>query len=723
MNIEEEIKNAQYDPTMEKILGIIERKTNNNSHNYFRVVISFYLAQVASSMRCKIKGKVNNNVPVNMYACGLMQSGAGKGHSQDILESQVVNKFRNTFMNSTMPHVAKTSLEKLATQKSIVTGMPVDECLKALTAEYMDYGNFPYAFDSATGPAFKQVRAKAQLAKIGALSFICDEIGSNILANPELLAIGLEVFDLGKTKNKLTKDSANSKRAESREDPVPTNMLWFGTPAKLLNSGKEEDEFYSQLQAGYARRLFYGEGIKQNKKFKSGKEFREDLLKGNSDKTLQDLSDSLGILSNLQYYDKTLLLGDAEEELLYDYQLYCEQRAESLSDEATEALSKAELSTRHWKALKLAGAYAFCEKSNTVERRHLLAAFKLAEDSGQSFRKIMYRDPDFVKLAKYISKAGKPLTYAALAEVLPFFKDKQKQATEYLITLASAWGYDNGIAIKSFEINKIPFLEGQRLEETNLDKIIISTSNDISNNYQNQEIPWTKINRLGKANGLHWCTHHFMPDTAHPELGNHRSQKYVIPAFNLLALDIDGNCSIESAQEILKNYTYCIYTTKSHTEATPRFRIILPMKYKLFLNKDDYSIFMQNIFDTLPFVGIDAQTKDIARKWLTNDGQVFMNKGELFDPRPFIPDTAQDRERKEKIKQYGDIDNITRWFLERIKEGNRNCQLFRYGMMLKDQGYDINEVESRILGLNAKLDKPLDINEIHTTIIQSISVK
>ena len=34
MNIEEEIKNAQYDPTMEKILGIIERKTNNNSHNY-----------------------------------------------------------------------------------------------------------------------------------------------------------------------------------------------------------------------------------------------------------------------------------------------------------------------------------------------------------------------------------------------------------------------------------------------------------------------------------------------------------------------------------------------------------------------------------------------------------------------------------------------------------------------------------------------------------------
>ena len=720
--LEDDIKNASYNPLMERILEVIENKTGNKSDNYFRIVISFYLTQLASNMRCKIKGTIYNNVPINMYACTLMPSGSGKGHSQNILEDQVVNQFRSAFMNATLPQITNMNLDKLAQNKSIITGFPVEECLKELTKECIEYGNFPYAFDSATGPAFKQVRAKAQLCGAGSLTFICDEIGSNILANPELLAIGLEVFDVGKTKNKLTKDSANNKRTESREDPVPTNMLWFGTPAKLLNSSKEEDEFYSQLQAGYARRMFYGEGNKTSTKYKSGKELRDSLIACNADQTLQDISDELGVLAGLQFYGKTLLLGEQEEELVLDYKLWCEERAENLADEATEALRKSELSTRFWKALKLAGAYAFIDKSNLIEKKHLLSAFKLAEDSGKAFERIMYRDPDFVKLAKFVSKAGKPLTYAVLAETLPFFKSNNKGAVEYLITLASAWGYDNGIAIKSFEVNKVPFLEGQRLEETNLEKIILSVSQDVAHNYDNQVIPWSKINRLGSVDGLHWCTHHFMADTTHPEYGNHRSQKYVIPEFNLLVLDIDGNCSIDSAKEILKNYTYCMYTTKRHTDEKPRFRIILPMKYKMYLNKEDYSLFMQNIFDSLPFSGMDEQTKDIARKWLTNKGTVYMNTGELFDPRPYIPNTSQDKDRREKFKKYGDIDNVTRWFLERTQSGNRNNNLYRYGMMLKDQGYALDEIENHIINLNSKLDKPLDITELHNTVINSISV-
>ena len=45
----------------------------------------------------------------------------------------------------------------------------------------------PYSFDSGTSAAFKQVRTKAQMAGIGALSFICDELGSGFAR------LGLEV--------------------------------------------------------------------------------------------------------------------------------------------------------------------------------------------------------------------------------------------------------------------------------------------------------------------------------------------------------------------------------------------------------------------------------------------------------------------------------------------------------------------------------------------------
>ena len=66
-DLQEEIKKASYFPLVEDIVNIIEKKTGNNSHTYFRVVTSFFLAQIASCMRCQIKGETFDNVPVNIF--------------------------------------------------------------------------------------------------------------------------------------------------------------------------------------------------------------------------------------------------------------------------------------------------------------------------------------------------------------------------------------------------------------------------------------------------------------------------------------------------------------------------------------------------------------------------------------------------------------------------------------------------------------------------------
>ena len=62
MTLEEEVNNASYNPIQEQLLHIIEKKTSNESDNYFRIVISFYLTQIASSMRAYINGKVFKNI-------------------------------------------------------------------------------------------------------------------------------------------------------------------------------------------------------------------------------------------------------------------------------------------------------------------------------------------------------------------------------------------------------------------------------------------------------------------------------------------------------------------------------------------------------------------------------------------------------------------------------------------------------------------------------------
>jgi hypothetical protein len=165
-----------------------------------------------------------------------------------------------------------------------------------------------------------------------------------------------------------------------------------------------------------------------------------------------------------------------------------------------------------------------------------------------------------------------------------------------------------------------------------------------------------------------------------------------------------------------------IYTTKSHTAANHCFRIVLPMKYKLYLNAEDYSAFMKNIYEELPFT-LDEQTKDIARKWLTNNGTVITNTGELFDPRMYIPNTSKNQDRQENYKKYGDTDAVTRWFLQKIQPGNRNAMLFKYGMLLKDQKKGIDEIKSKVLDLNSKLKNPLSLAELTKTVFTSIEAK
>ena len=720
--IEDDIKRSGYFPLQEQLLRIIEKKTGNDSHSYFRIVISFYLAQIASCMRARIQGMLFKDIPVNMYACTLMPSGSGKGISQTVLEDSVVDQFRRKFMEDIAPMAADAHIDKMVESRSLSSNLDPEQIRAQLQEEYKSYGSMPYSFDSGTGPAFKQARAKMQMANCGALSFICDEIGSNIINNEEIISICLEVFDMGKTKNKLTKDTAQNKRVQDREMGVPTNMLWFGTPSKLLNGGKEEDFFYNYLQAGMSRRLFFGEGIKKPSKYKTGKEKRDALLAEKPDDILKSISDKLKGLAVLTRLNNDIALLDAEEELVCDYQIWCEQRAELIEKQTggvNEEVRLAELKNRYFKALKLAGAYAFIDESDVITKQHLLQAIKLTEDSGEAFIRILHRDPVYVRLAKYVAANPRPLNYADLSEALPFFKGSKSQLND-LISMATSWAYNNSIIIKSYNRGDVEFLQGQKLEETKLDEMIFSISSDLTYHYDNLIKPWDKLTVLGQNNGLNWCVHHFLPDMSKPSLGNYRAKEFATPAFNLLVLDVDGTCTLESAKDILKDYTYMIYTTKRHTAEANRFRVVLPLKYKLFLNPEDYKEFMTNVFESLPF-DIDDQAKDIARKWLTNNGQVFTNSGELFDPRPFIPESEQDKERKKEMKKWGNLDNIARWFLKNTKSGNRNNNLFRYGIMLRDRGLSFDDIKDTVIQLNSKLIAPLEIDELENTVFNSIS--
>ncbi len=442
-----DLSKAKFHPTTEKIVNILVKKTQNNNPAFFRVLLTYHVARIASMMRVIIRTHDRGDIPVNAYAINLSSSGTGKTYSNNIIEEQIIHKFRETFLNSTFPLQAEINIPIIAAARvkkrpDVDLDAMIEECRK----EFAALGPLAFSFDSGTSPAVKQMRQKLLMANIGSINLEIDEIGSNLLNQSEVLNTFLELFDVGKVKSKLTKNTKDNTRHEDIEGKTPANMMLYGTPSKLLNGSKTEDEFYSMLEAGYARRCFFGFSKLTNKLTDFTAEQLYDMLTDNtSDSFLDKFADRLAALADSANFNTKIEMTKDVSLLLLEYRLKCEQEAESLKDH--EEILKAELAHRYYKALKLAGAYAFIDGNIEISEDNLYAAIRLAEESGEALRRILTRERNYVKLAKYISTIGREVTQVDLVEELPFYKGSSYQKNE-LMALAIAYGYKHNIIIK-----------------------------------------------------------------------------------------------------------------------------------------------------------------------------------------------------------------------------------------------------------------------------------
>ena len=285
-------------------------------------------------------------------------------------------------------------------------------------------------------------------------------------------------------------------------------MLLFGTPAKLLDGGKTEDEFYSMLETGYSRRCLFGYSLGRVKGKQLTPEQVFDIATSQSDNTiLNKLSVLFKNLAKVDNFDITLGMDKDVNLLLIEYRQQCEAIADALPEH--KHIQKAEISHRYFKALKLAGAYAFIDSSDKVYEKHLYAALKLVEDSGIAFTEILSREKPHVKLAKYIASNDEPITKSDLIEDLPSYRGNELQKKE-MMTLAIAYGYKNNIIIKEDIVDDISFYTGESLEETDLNNVILSYSGDITTGYANENIKFNQLHKLCNTPNLHWCNHHLM---------------------------------------------------------------------------------------------------------------------------------------------------------------------------------------------------------------------
>lgn len=705
-----DLSNVDHNPCLEEITDLICRKTQNTDKGFYRIEVAYFLAKMAASMRAYIDSADMQGIPINCYAICLGSSGYGKGHSVNIMEQDLLSGFRNQFMVKTFNEVAESNLVDRAAAIAVANGeSDASEVGDKLKASFDRAGSYVFTFDSGTVPAIKQMRTKLLLSGIGAINLAIDEIGSNLLTSSEVLTIFLELYDQGLVKSKLIKNTADNVRDIDLDGKTPANMLLFGTPVKLFDGGITEDYFYSMLDTGYARRCLFGLGVNNDKKAyytKTAEEIYEALIEPRNKEITSKWRDYFTSLAQREMCNWRIELQKEEAIELLKYRIECAKEADELDPYAE--IQKAELSHRYFKALKLAGTYAFIEKSQKITKTHLLQAIKLVEESGENFLKILHREKPYMKLARYLSSVPEELTHADLTEALPFYKSPQQKD---LMALAIAWGYKNAILIKKSFTDGVEFFKGEALKETNLNELIVSYSSDFAFNYRSDYAPFDQLgSNLFQFNGMNWCNHHFNKE--------HRSNADALEPFNMVVLDVDGEVSLNTAVELLKEYCFIMYTTKRSTSDCNRFRIVLPIKYVLNLDVQDYKAFMNNILAWLPFKS-DTAANEISKKWSSHaGGELRVNKTDiLLDPTKFIPNTLRNEAFLSNQKKVNSLDNLERWFANQIEIGNRNNLLLRYALCLVDSDLPFEKVETKVLTFNKKLKNKLPEEEIQSTIL------
>jgi hypothetical protein len=238
---------------------------------------------------------------------------------------------------------------------------------------------------------------------------------------------------------------------------------------------------------------------------------------------------------------------------------------------------------------------------------------------------------------------------------------KQSKQFKDIMLLVQELAYRDGIRLKE---NKgiVTRYSLEELPKTNLNKLILSIEADGKKEkaiaFEQVEFSWEDLERVVTSYrrievdefgeeielGIDSFTLAHYESSAKTEPYGHRKAENFIQGQNMIAFDIDGTHKVEEIVEILKQYKFLLYTTKSHQTLKRNykdsFRVLLPTKSIYYVGPEQHKEMYKNITEFFDIYS-DTQAFNVSRLWFTNkDAEIMLNDGEtLFDVSNFIPDT------------------------------------------------------------------------------------
>ena len=693
---------------IESINMLYEYALDNSEYIMIRELffsaLFFNTAAAMSLKKIRIIRKTNNNDKViipNYFGISFGGSGVGKNHSDNLARA-----------------IFKESFDNFQRHAESFYDSRKDPADKKPDPRYVNLSSY-FIPVTSTWQALQKAAQTVKDMDVGSVNVVSDELGDNIMSMSEIFTKLKSTWDTGTSEGPV--NVTNGGESYFCVHDVCFNALLFGAPGPFELDPKKKDRLLETYVSGMARRSF----IYHNNTYK-----KSENRNPNFEKLERDFYDKLeSYIKELRYFlnnTKEIRYPAKIREKLLEY-----DQIKELERERSISLIAEDLGSTK-KIEKLLGIIATLDLQDEINEEHLKFAIEFTEALDSTAEETVEIKPAYKRIYDEIEKRS----FAARTDIVKAVKDITIKDLDSQLILVQEHANLIGNSLIKKEYNGIIKYKIEKLSNTNLDNIILS----INGNMDRTE-PEGFVRKIGSFDKLINAVNAEFRYSAGTFRNEYISDENYLQEQNLFIIDIDNDLKLEDAKALFSSMTYLIATTKSHQKpkktkvnaetidlVCDRFRIILPTLSTFHLTAKVYSEMYMNVINSLGIAEADSKCRNASRWYYGNpEGEHWYNKGDLLDIRTYIPDSSEHQDASTSLNNYDNqrdksnapasirVDAAIRWFLSNTATGNRNDNLFKLGMLLKEK---IEEPDWAMWLLNANtcLSHPLPDSDMKSII-------
>ena len=693
---------------IESINMLYEYALDNSEYIMIRELffsaLFFNTAAAMSLKKIRIIRKTNNNDKViipNYFGISFGGSGVGKNHSDNLARA-----------------IFKESFDNFQRHAESFYDSRKDPADKKPDPRYVNLSSY-FIPVTSTWQALQKAAQTVKDMDVGSVNVVSDELGDNIMSMSEIFTKLKSTWDTGTSEGPV--NVTNGGESYFCVHDVCFNALLFGAPGPFELDPKKKDRLLETYVSGMARRSF----IYHNNTYK-----KSENRNPNFEKLEREFYDKLeSYIKELRYFlnnTREIRYPAKIREKLLEY-----DQIKELERERSISLIAEDLGSTK-KIEKLLGIIATLDLQDEINEEHLKFAIEFTEALDSTAEETVEIKPAYKRIYDEIEKRS----FAARTDIVKAVKDITIKDLDSQLILVQEHANLIGNSLIKKEYNGIIKYKIEKLSNTNLDNIILS----INGNMDRTE-PEGFVRKIGSFDKLINAVNAEFRYSAGTFRNDYISDENYLQEQNLFIIDIDNDLRLEDAKALFSSMTYLIATTKSHQKpkktkvngetidlVCDRFRIILPTLSTFHLTAKVYSEMYMNVINSLGIAEADSKCRNASRWYYGNpEGEHWYNKGDLLDIRTYIPDSSEHQDASTSLSNYDNqrdksnapasirVDAAIRWFLSNTATGNRNDNLFKLGMLLKEK---IEEPDWAMWLLNANtcLSHPLPDSDMKSII-------